>query len=129
MLCYVDDLLQIGFKPKEDTDALNIIYWLKEGFVPPDLYLGENVEKVQLNNGRFESDYAMKIMESWMTLYELEGARTRRHFIDRSGTKDMKQFKHRQQFGIHFRYIHQVENNNNCRHAPIYLERKWATKF
>ena len=32
MLCYVDDLLHIGFKPKEYMDALNIIYWLKEGF-------------------------------------------------------------------------------------------------
>ena len=29
MLCYVDDLLHIGFKPKEDMDALNMIYWLK----------------------------------------------------------------------------------------------------
>ena len=36
MLCYVDDLLHIGFNPKEDMDALNIIYWLTEGFGPPD---------------------------------------------------------------------------------------------
>ena len=26
MLCYVDDLLHIGFKPKVDMDALNMIY-------------------------------------------------------------------------------------------------------
>ena len=32
-------------------------------------------------------DYVMKIMASWMTLDELEGARTRRHFVDRIGTK------------------------------------------
>ena len=51
MLCYVDDLLHIGFKPKEDMDALNMIYWLKEGFGPPDQYLGGNVEKEQLNYG------------------------------------------------------------------------------
>ena len=48
MLCYFDDLLCIGFKPKEDTDPLNMIYRLKEGFGPPDLYIGANVEKVQL---------------------------------------------------------------------------------
>ena len=35
MICYVYDLLNIGFKPKEDMDSLNIIYWLNEGFGPP----------------------------------------------------------------------------------------------
>ena len=29
MLYYVDGLLHIGFNPKEDMDALNMIYWLK----------------------------------------------------------------------------------------------------
>ena len=52
MLCCVDDLLHICFKPKEDMDELNMIYWLKEEFGPPDRYLGENVEKVQLNDGQ-----------------------------------------------------------------------------
>ena len=52
ILYYVDDLLQIGFNPKEDMDEFNTIYRLKEGFGPPDLYLGENVEKVQLKDGR-----------------------------------------------------------------------------
>ena len=33
-------------------DALNMIYWLKEGFGTPDRYLGANVEKVQLKDGR-----------------------------------------------------------------------------
>ena len=36
MLCYVDDFLHIGFKPKEYMYALNMIYRLKEGFGPPD---------------------------------------------------------------------------------------------
>ena len=31
MLCYVDDMLHIGFKTKEDMDALNMIYRLKGG--------------------------------------------------------------------------------------------------
>ena len=52
MLCYVDELLHIGFNPKEDMDALNMIYWLKEGFGPSDQYLGENVDMVQLKYGR-----------------------------------------------------------------------------
>ena len=33
-------------------DELNMIYWLKEGFGVPERYLGTNVEKVQLKNGR-----------------------------------------------------------------------------
>ena len=33
-------------------DALNIIYWLKEGFETPDQYLVENVAKVQLKDGQ-----------------------------------------------------------------------------
>ena len=48
MLCYVDNLLHIGFNPKEDMDALNFIYQLNEVFGTPDQYLGANVEKVQL---------------------------------------------------------------------------------
>ena len=51
MLCYFDDLLCIGFKPKEDMDALNIIYLLKEGRGTPDRYIGANVEKVQFKDG------------------------------------------------------------------------------
>ena len=35
-------------------------------------------------------DYVMKIVASWITLDELEGARTRRYFIDSSGTKETK---------------------------------------
>ena len=48
ILFYVDDLLPIGFKPKEEMDALNMIYRLKEGFGTPGRYLGANFERVQL---------------------------------------------------------------------------------
>ena len=51
MLCCADDLIHIGFNPKEDTDALNMIYRLKEGIGPPERYLVANVEKVQLRDG------------------------------------------------------------------------------
>ena len=30
---------------------------------------------------------------------------------------------------MHFRYRHQVDDHNNRRHAPISIERTWATKF
>ena len=50
ILCYVDDLIQMGFNPKEDMDAFNLMYWLKEGFGPTDRYLGANVEKLQLKD-------------------------------------------------------------------------------
>ena len=55
----------------------------------------------------------MKIMVSFMTLGELEGARIRRYFIDSSGTKETEKFTYRQTFGIHFIYRHQVDNHNN----------------
>ena len=51
MLCYVDYLPHIGFKPKKDMDVLNMTYWLNEGFGPPEESLGANVEKVQLKDG------------------------------------------------------------------------------
>ena len=42
-----------------------------------------------------EPDYVMKILASWITLDELYGARTRRDFIESSGTKETKQFTYR----------------------------------
>ena len=63
----------------------------------------------------------MKIMASWMTLDELDNPRIRRDFVESSGTKDTKQFTYLKPFGIHFRYIHQVDNHNNRRYAPIFL--------
>ena len=33
-------------------DALNMIYRLKDGFGPPDQYLGDNVEELQLEDGQ-----------------------------------------------------------------------------
>ena len=50
MLCYVGNLIHIGFQPKEDMDVLNFIYPLKEGFSRPDRCLCDNVEKVKLEN-------------------------------------------------------------------------------
>ena len=52
MLWYVDYFLNIGSKPKEFMDALNTIFHRKEGFGSPDRYLGDKVEKLQLEDGQ-----------------------------------------------------------------------------
>ena len=64
-----------------------------------------------------------------MSLDELEVAKARRYFIDSSGINEKKNFKYCQPFGLHFSNRHQVDGHNNQRHAPIYLERTWATRL
>ena len=63
----------------------------------------------------------MKIMASWVALDDLEGAKTRRYFIDSSVTEETKQFTYWQLFRLHFRYIHQVYAHKNWIHGEIYL--------
>ena len=76
-----------------------------------------------------EPDYVMNIMASWMTLDEVQSTKTRRDPIDSSGTNETKLFTYRHPFGLNFKYTHQVYDHNNQRHAPIYLENTWDTKF
>ena len=76
-----------------------------------------------------EPEYAMKIMDTWMTLEELDGTDTRQEYKGRDGESLARLFKYRQPFCLHFRYRHQVDNHNNRRHAPISIERTWETKF
>ena len=52
MLVYVDDVLQIEKNAQEDMQRLNQIYRLKEVFGTPDRYIGANVDKIQLQDGR-----------------------------------------------------------------------------
>ena len=52
-----------------------------------------------------------------------------KHFIDSSGIKDTKQFIYLHPFGIHFRYVNQVDDQNNQRHVPISLEGACSTKL
>jgi hypothetical protein len=55
LLVYVDDILIFAKNPKSAMDALGQLYELKPHSVKePDLYLGANVEKFQLPNGRTE---------------------------------------------------------------------------
>ena len=52
MLVYVDDVLHLTKDVQEYMLNINKVYLLKEGFGPPDRYLGDNTNKVQLGDGR-----------------------------------------------------------------------------
>ena len=71
-------------------------------------------------------NYVMKIMCKWMTLANFEGGQTRRDYLV-DGVKTTKTFKYKQPFGMHYKFRHQVDDNNSRRHFPISVERTWAT--
>jgi hypothetical protein len=53
ILVYVDDVLCISDEPKGIMDTLGEMYELKDGSVcEPTLYLGANIQKIQLANGK-----------------------------------------------------------------------------
>jgi hypothetical protein len=55
VLVYVDDILVFAKEPKMTMDGLGKLYELKpESVHEPDIYLGVNMEKVQLSNGKVE---------------------------------------------------------------------------
>ena len=52
MLLYVDNILHLVYDPKDNINALNSTYILKEysgGW--PKIYIGANIDKVQIDNG------------------------------------------------------------------------------
>ena len=52
MLVYVNDVLHLKKDAQEDMLKLNQGYQLKGGFGPPDRYLGANIDKFQLEDGK-----------------------------------------------------------------------------
>ncbi|KAI2509503.1 Reverse transcriptase (RNA-dependent DNA polymerase) [Fragilaria crotonensis] len=55
VLVYVDDILIFAKEPKQTMDELGKLYELKpESVHEPNIYLGANMEKVQLPNGKVE---------------------------------------------------------------------------
>ena len=52
MLVYVHDVLHLTNDAQADVVKLNPAYRLKGGFGPPDIYIGDNVDKVQLEDGK-----------------------------------------------------------------------------
>ena len=75
-----------------------------------------------------ELNYLMNIMCKWMTLDNFEGVQTRRDYLV-DGVTTTKTFCYKQRFRMHYKFRHQVDDNNNRRHLPISVERTWATKF
>ena len=68
----------------------------------------------------------MKIMATWMTLEDLDGADTRREYKGLYGQSLARLFIYRQPYGLHYCYRHQVDDHNNRRHDRISIERTWA---
>ena len=64
-----------------------------------------------------------------MTLEDLDGSDTRREYKGWDGESLARLFNYLHPFGLHLQYLHQVDNHNNRRHAPISIERTWATTF
>jgi hypothetical protein len=52
LLTYVDDCLCVSACPENTMDVLGRIYDLKDKVKPPERYLGANIIRWQLNNGR-----------------------------------------------------------------------------
>lgn len=52
LLTYVDDCLCVSAKPEATMDILGKIYDLKDTAKPPERYLGANIQKWQLPDGR-----------------------------------------------------------------------------
>ena len=69
----------------------------------------------------------MKLMSTYGTLDPTD-KRTRRKF-KRGGIMEKKEFMYTEVVANNFLYRHQVDDNNNRRHSPIYIEKNWATKY
>ena len=69
------------------------------------------------------------MMATYGTLENLEGSDMQLRYKGSGGEVVTRQFNYCEVFGNHFRYRHQVDNNNNNCHYPISEERTWAPKY
>ena len=76
-----------------------------------------------------EPDYVMLTMNTYGTLETSEGSDTQRRYKGSGREVVTKHFNYHEVFGNHFHYPKQVDNNNNCCHYPISVERNWATTY
>ena len=74
-----------------------------------------------------EPDYVTNLMTTYGTLEPTDN-RTRRKF-KRSGVMKTKGFMHMEVVANNLLYQHQVDDNNNRRHAPISIKKTWDTKY
>ena len=75
-----------------------------------------------------EPNYVMKIMCKWMTLDDFEGGQTWQDYLV-DGVKTTKKFCYKQPFGTHYKFRHQIDDNNNRQNWYILVERTWNNKF
>ena len=79
VLIFVDDILNISHDTKATMETLGTLYQLKPGSVgPPDLYLGGNVGKFQLEYGTMDwfmsaNDYVNAACANFVTMLEKDG--------------------------------------------------------
>jgi hypothetical protein len=79
ILVYVDDILHLSHDPDVAINALRGMYELKEGSVgPPTRYLGANVERVQLGDGRetwamSSKDYITSAISNVESMRKMDG--------------------------------------------------------
>ena len=52
ILVYVDDVIHLAKDAQEYMLNINQIYWMKEGFGIPDIYIGANSDKFKLDDRR-----------------------------------------------------------------------------
>jgi hypothetical protein len=80
LLVYVDDVLAISHEPKILIDAIGEYYKVNPiSDKDPDIYLGANVEKVQMPDGGKFLDYVVRLSEKSVIFAFLSGAGLRIH--------------------------------------------------
>jgi hypothetical protein len=90
VLVYVDDILIFSRNPKQVMDDLGKLYEMKpESVREPELYLGANIEKVQLPDGRSEwamtsRTYVKNAIKTVENLLAEDGEETRMKFAARN---------------------------------------------
>jgi Reverse transcriptase (RNA-dependent DNA polymerase) len=90
VLVYVDDILIFSRNPKQVMDDLGKLYEMKpESVREPELYLGANMEKVQLPDGRSEwamtsRTYVKNAVKTVENLLAEDGEETRMRFAARN---------------------------------------------
>ena len=93
VLVYVDDLLHLHHDPNLFMDQLEHTYRLKENSVgEPDRYLGANIDRVQLKDGRIvwsmtSKDYVINAIRNLEDMLEKEGASPLKVFGKKAGER------------------------------------------
>ena len=76
-----------------------------------------------------DPDYMMLMVSTYGMLEHSEGSETHQRHKGSGEELVTKQFSYHEVFGNHFNYRHQADDNKNCRHYPISVERTWATNY